>query len=118
MFITFYKFYATVTVVSTGEKKTLIIEKNEGYMTKEEIEERLKELSYIKIHPREQEENKLLLSRGERIYEESIGETRNKVAKLLEWFEEILDKQDRREIEEAAKEVKKYLDDLDDERDF
>ena len=107
-----------VTVVSTGEKKTLVIEKNEGYMTKEEIAERLKELSYIKIHPREQEENKLLLSRGERLYEESIGETRAKVAKLLEWFESILDKQDRKEIEEAAKEVKKYLDELDEERDF
>ena len=38
-------------------------------MTPEEIEERLKTLSYLKIHPRDREENKYLLLRGERVYE-------------------------------------------------
>ena len=45
-------------------------------MTDEEIEARLKELAYLKIHPRDQEENKLVLLRMERLYEESLGQDR------------------------------------------
>ena len=35
-------------------------------MTEEEIEERFRELSFLKIHPRDQEENKLLRLKCER----------------------------------------------------
>ena len=65
-----------VTVISTGEKKKAIIKGQDNGMTEEEIAERLKTLSYLKIPPREKEENKLLLLRGERVYEESIGPDR------------------------------------------
>lgn len=50
-----------VKVISTGETKRQIIKGQENEMTDEEIEERMKELAYLKIHPRDQEENKLLL---------------------------------------------------------
>lgn len=102
-----------VTVVSTKIKKRIVIQKNEGNMTEEEIEERLKELSELKIHPRSKEENKLLLSRGERLYEENIGEVRNEIDYYLRQFEEILDKQDNHQIEKAAKELKELFDQID-----
>lgn len=107
-----------VTVVSTGVKKRMVIEKNPGYMSQEEIEERLNDLSYIKIHPRNKEENKLLLARGERLYEESIGEIRLTIAKAIEWFEAILDKQDEHEIEEAAKEVQELFKEIEQDQEF
>lgn len=107
-----------VTVVSTGVKKRMVIEKNPGYMSQEEIEERLNDLSYIKIHPRNKEENKLLLARGERLYEESIGEIRLTIAKAMEWFEAILDKQDEHEIEEAAKEVQELFKEIEQDQEF
>lgn len=107
-----------VTVVSTGVKKRMVIEKNPGYMSQEEIEERLNDLSYIKIHPRDKEENKLLLARGERLYEESIGEIRLTIAKAMEWFEAILDKQDEHEIEEAAKEVQELFKEIEQDQEF
>lgn len=107
-----------VTVVSTGVKKKMIIEKNPGYMSQEEIEERLKDLSYIKIHPRDKEENKLLLVKGERLYEETIGETRMKIAKAMEWFEAILDAQDTHEIEEAAKQMQKLFKEIEEDQEF
>lgn len=101
-----------VTVVSTGLKKRIVIEKNPGYMSEEEIEKRLKELSEIKIHPRDKEENKLLVSRGERLYEESIGAIRMEVARYLERFEDILDKQNIIDIEKSAIELKKIFDEI------
>lgn len=107
-----------VTVISTGVKKRMVIEKNPGYMSQEEIEERLNDLSYIKIHPRDKEENKLLLARGERLYEESIGEIRSAIAKAMEWFEAILDKQDEHEIEEAAKEVQELFKEIEQDQEF
>ena len=47
------------------------------------FKERLDTLSYLKIHPRDREENKYLLLRGERIYEESLGERRMVVEAAL-----------------------------------
>jgi len=107
-----------VTVVSTGLKKRMVIEKNPGYMSQEEIEKRLKDLSYIKIHPRDKEENKLLLAKGERLYEESMGETRLRIAKAMEWFEAILDKQDIHEIEEAAKQMQALFKEIEQDYEF
>ena len=40
-------------------------------LTEEEMKARMRELSYLKIPPREQEKNKVLLLRGERLYEET-----------------------------------------------
>ena len=65
-----------VKVVSTGKTVRQVIKSQYTQMTDEEIEQRLQDLSYLKIPPRDQEENKLLLLRGERIYEESIGNQR------------------------------------------
>lgn len=107
-----------VTVVSTGVKKRIVIEKNPGYMSKEEIEDRLKALSDIKIHPREKDENKFLIAKGERLYEEAIGYIRIEIAHKLQWFENILDKQDEKEIREAAKELKELFNEIDEMQDF
>lgn len=98
-----------VTVVSTKHKKRMVIKRDDNTMTDEEIENRLKELSEIKIHPREDEENKLLLAMGERLYEESIGEVRDSIDMYLRKFEDILETQDRSKIEKAAKELKEIL---------
>lgn len=107
-----------VTVVSTGVKKTMVIEKNPGHMSKEEVEERLEELKEIKIHPREKEENKHLIARGERLYEESIGLARTYIAQGISDFEDALDKQDEREISRAYEELKKLLNEIEGEQEF
>lgn len=104
-----------VTVLSTGAKKRLVIEKNPGYLSEDEVQQRLKELESIKIHPRDQEENKLLLSRGERMYEEHVGDVRMYVASCLEQFEEIMEKQDPLEVREAAKILKEQLDSVEED---
>lgn len=97
------------TIVKTGEKKRMIVEQNPGSQTKEEMEERMKELRAIKIHPRERTENRLLLAKGERFYEESLGEKRQKAAAALDRFERVLTSQNEQDIRHAAQRFKQEL---------
>lgn len=104
-----------VKVVSTKMEKRLVIKNEETDMTDEEIDERLASLASLKIHPREQEENKLLLLRGDRMYEEATGDIRTLIEQNMTIFESILDKQNRSEIEKARKELKDFLDSIEED---
>jgi len=101
-----------VTVVETGLKNRIVIEKNQGSLSKEEIEIRLKALENIKIHPREKSENRLLLARGERLYEENLGEKRSYISHLLQRFEAVLASQDDKLIKREGKILKEKLDEI------
>lgn len=101
-----------IKVVSTGEKVKQIIKGGHTDMSDEEIEERMKEIAYLKIHPREKEENKLLLLRGERLYEESLGNDRRLVERALQKFDDALNTRDYVQIEEAREEFRDFLKDF------
>ena len=81
-------------------------------MSEAEAEARQQELQYLKINPREEEENKLLLFRGEQLYEETHGAVRQEVDRVMTRFEQILARRDRREIEQARKALREALDRL------
>lgn len=99
-----------VTVVATGKKVRKIIKGQYTEMTDEEIEKRFQELSYLKIHPRDQEENKLVLLRCERLYEESLGMDREYIEEQVRKFELALASQDKRMIEKERKALTEFLD--------
>ena len=84
-------------------------------LTEEEMKARMRELSYLKIPPREQEKNKVLLLRGERLYEETTGELREQLEMVTQQFERILDRQDPLKIEEARKDYEEALDWIEEE---
>lgn len=98
-----------VQVVSNGLRKKLVLEKNPGLMSEEEIAEQLKALSYIKIHPRDKEENRLLLAKGARLYEESIGNMRIRIDRAMQHFENVLNSQDNVLIREEANRMKAFI---------
>lgn len=98
-----------VKVVSTGKVKKQIIKGKYNTMTDEEIKNRLEELSYLKISPRDQEENKLLLLRGERCYEESTGQRRTVIERCMREFETALDSRERDRIMDASDALRKCL---------
>lgn len=98
-----------VTVVSTQKTMKKIFLGRDVDMTDEEIRERFRMLSYLKIHPRDREENKYLLLRGERVYEESLGDDRFFTESALRKFEQALNSYDNAEIERAREEFKKFL---------
>ena len=104
-----------VKVISTNLEKRIVIRNEETDMTDEEIDERLATLASLKIHPREQEENKLLLLRGDRMYEESIGDKRKLIEYELNQFEDILNKQNQNDIRDAREHFKEFLDSIEEE---
>lgn len=87
-----------VTVVSTGAKQKMIIKGVDNQMTDDEIKKRMEELAYLKIQPRDYEENRLVLTRAERMYEESLGDRRIKLDHYITAFEAALKKGDHDEI--------------------
>ncbi len=98
------------TAVAGGGRKTLVIEGSPGSMTPEEIRARLKELEGMKVHPRETLENRTAMARAERLFEESLGDLRQHVSRLLAGFEAVLARQDLREIAKARQELLQGLD--------
>lgn len=98
-----------VEVVSTGEKQKMIIKGSQNTMSDEEIEKRMEDLSYLKIEPRDQEENKVVLLRAERMYEECLGDRRKRIERYLQRFEEALHGGNRNEIREAREALEEYL---------
>jgi molecular chaperone HscC len=101
-----------IKVVSTGEKKKQIIKGKDNEMTYEEMEARMQELAYLKVHPRDQEENRLLLLRGDRLYEESTGPVREQISVWMQRFEDALDSGDRNQIMDARRELRKHLEEI------
>ncbi|MGN0435956.1 MAG: Hsp70 family protein [Wujia sp.] len=104
-----------VKVVSTKVSKRVVIKNEATDIPDSEIEERLASLEALKIHPREQEENKLLLLRGDRMYEEAVGEIRHIIELRMNAFEEVLDKQNRDEIAGARRELKEFFDSIEED---
>lgn len=102
-----------VRVVSTGISKKMIIKGQENQMTDEEIQKRMEELAYLKIQPRDFEENRLVLLRAERMYEESLGDRRQKLDHYITAFEAALKRGDHDEIRDAREELNDILDDED-----
>jgi molecular chaperone HscC len=90
-------------VISTDIRRTLVIEGNPGVLTPPEIATRLAQLSLLKVHPREQSENRALLARGKRLYEERLGPARHDIGEALAGFEAALVAQDPDRIQRARK---------------
>jgi len=99
-------------VRSSGIQEHLIIEGNPGVLSEKQIEQRLKELAKLKIHPRESAENVALLARGERLYKQLLGESRVYVATMMQQFEQLLDQQDPDEISAARSRIEPIFDEL------
>ncbi len=107
-----------VKSVDTGEQKNKIIINSHNSMTEKEISQRLEELAELKIHPRDKEKNKFLVSLAERLFEESLGFQREKIAFELSNFEAIMSSGTTYEVEKAAIKFEKFLDSLSDSKQY
>jgi len=100
------------TVVSTGLKERIVLANSGNNLSDAEINARFEALKDIKIHPRERTENQLLIARGERLYEESLGWKREHISNLLQRFEAVLETQNDREIQKEKHELKLKFEEL------
>ena len=72
----------------------------------------MQELDYLKVLPWEQEINKQVIFRGERLYEESLGDTRQYIQDLMSRFDAVLAGQDQKKIDSFRKELVQIFDEL------
>lgn len=101
-----------VFVRSTKLRRKILIQSNQSRLSREEAEKRMEALQYLKQNPRDEEPNRLVLLRGERLYEEATGDIRQRIDRAMMAFDRALKKQDRTEIERARKKLEKFLDDI------
>lgn len=107
-----------LTVVSTGKSIKKVIEHAPGALSEEDKQKSLKKLAAFKFHPREHESNRLILAKGERLFETSLGEQRDYIANILSEFEAILDRQNQMEIKKACLKIEEILNNIDNEEWF
>lgn len=78
-------------------------------LSEEEVEKRLAELSVLKIHPREQEQHRLLIARAERMYEETTGPLKEDIHRQLSYFKAELEKGEPIGVKKAHALLRDYL---------
>lgn len=78
----------------------LIFNKKIG-LSEAALKARIEELKQQTLHPAEQEENRLLIERAERMYIECSGYTRKQIVAFLQGFREALDSGREQRIREA-----------------
>lgn len=86
---------ADIQVISTGQTFTKVVSQT---MDDKELERRMAELEKLKLHPRNMNENKLLISRLQTLYEEASPEGKAYLGNMLRVFESVLEEQDPRKI--------------------
>jgi molecular chaperone HscC len=67
-------------------------------------------LAHIKTHPRDQAENKFLIARAERLYEECRGDAREQLREVLLQFEQAITKQQIRDFGAMRNSFAAFLD--------
>lgn len=95
-----------------AEPKILVIQSSNERLSEAEIAERLKNLSDLKIHPREKMQARSLMSRAERIYTQLQGNLRDRLSYLINEYELTLEKQNPEHIEKVRKVLTEFLDDF------
>uniref|UniRef100_UPI000D3DA62B Hsp70 family protein n=1 Tax=unclassified Variovorax TaxID=663243 RepID=UPI000D3DA62B len=100
------------TVQKTQETFSLLIEGNPGLLSEAEIKERLAALGELKIHPRDRMENRTLLARAERIYQQLRGDAREWLGMRIPEFERALATQDKRVIAPAHRQLQEQLEQI------
>ncbi|MFV0449079.1 MAG: Hsp70 family protein [Vibrio sp.] len=94
----------------TNEIQRLVINSQDNGLSEQEIEQRLLALAALKIHPREKIENRTLLTRSERLYQQLLGENRNRLSMEIMQFEQVLQRQNEKECAAARERLTKVLD--------
>lgn len=101
-----------VHVKSTGLRRRMIIQNSKNPMSEEEAKARLEKLQYLKRNPRDEEANRLVILRGERMYEESTADARAAIDRAMLDFDRALKRQDRTEIDRARTRLEQFLDEM------
>ncbi len=98
-----------VAIVSTGKKKIAVFNNQSHQLSEQEITASLEKLQSLKVHPRDQLENRKILAEMENIYSFFKGEEREMVSEEISRFQYALDTQDPEVIAEAREEAAEFI---------
>lgn len=99
-----------VHVVSTGQEKQLVIRNDKIKLSEKKLKKRLEQLNKLKIHPRDLEENRLVLARAEKLHRETTGYIREQIDSRVQYFNYYLGRQDVLSINKGRKQLNLFLD--------
>jgi molecular chaperone HscC len=97
----------------SGRVANTLIRNNDAQMSPAAIEAALHKLRSLKRHPREEDDNRYLLERAKRLYEDRLGEERSMIQGWMTQFEVVLDTQDARAVRSARQAFRQALDSID-----
>jgi molecular chaperone HscC len=101
-----------IEVEKAGLSRNLVIKQLAGDVSDEEVARRRQELAGLKVHPREQEENRVQVERANRLYQQLLGDEREQVGRWLNQFLGTLERQDPRAILAARTAFAQALDSM------
>jgi molecular chaperone HscC len=96
-----------------GESRNLELRTHGTQMSEAELKAARDRLASLKHHPRDEQENRWLIERAKRLYEDHLGEERRAIQAWLAAFEIVLDGQDARHIRQARHTLREQLDSVD-----
>lgn len=97
----------------SGRTLNTLIRNTRTEMSEAQVQEALAKLRQLKQHPRDEQDNRYLIERAKRLYEDRLGEERNMIQGWLSRFEATLDTQDPRLIRESREAFRQALDSID-----
>ena len=97
------------TVVSNNEKQSIIISNNQE-LTEDDIQKSLAKLTTMKVHPRENTGNIAFLYRANRLYEQHLGEAREEVGRIIDYFNSILERPNQEDVDAVRISLETELD--------
>ncbi len=97
------------TVVETQKQVTHVVTRYAHGLTPEQVRAAVQAMAKLKTHPREQQANRYLLRRAERLYQELGREEREVLSRLLDGFEEALSLQDPGAIARHREALEEFL---------
>jgi molecular chaperone HscC len=97
------------TVVETGRAVSHVITRHAKGLSAEQVKTAVREMAKLKTHPREEQANRLLLLRAERLYQELSADGREELGQLLDGFESALAMQDAEVIARHYEALEMFL---------
>lgn len=84
-------------------------QQNNQQLSQEELQASHERLAKLKIHPRDNQENRYLIEKAKRLWEENTGEAREIISHATAQFEDILAQQDEYKIRQYRKQFAELL---------
>jgi len=97
-------------VLSTGQRRSIVITDLTGGLSAAEISERRETLAKLKFHPKDDEANIALIARIERCYAMALDGDRHRIQDMLLTFEHAIDRQNLSEIAALHRQMSDQLD--------